>query len=74
MTIQRAIVAVLYYISFKFGGSLYLFASKESLPTLWTFCVGYFGTFNFINNINKMKGDTGMEKKLWLSTGVSAQG
>jgi hypothetical protein len=61
-------------MSFKYGGSLYLFACKESLPTLWTCFIGYFGTFNFINNINKMKGDTGMKKGLWLSTGVSAQG
>jgi hypothetical protein len=64
----------LYCLSFKYGGSLYLFASEKSLPTLWTFVIGYFGTFNFINNLRKMKGDKGMKKELWISTGVSAQG
>lgn len=64
----------MYWLSFKLGGSLYFFACGESLPTLWTFLTGYFGTFNFTNNLMKMKGDTGMKINLWLSTGVSAQG
>lgn len=64
----------MYWFSFIFGGSLYFLSQGGGLPTLWTFLTGCFGTFNLVSNLVKMKGDTSMKKKLWLSTGVSAQG
>ena len=43
------------------------------LPTVLTCLTSFFGTFNFVTNIIKMKGENGMSKIMWLTTGVSAQ-
>ena len=52
-------------------GSLHVLAG--TLPTLLVSATSFFGTFNFVSNIIKMKGEKGMSKIMWLTTGVSAQ-
>ena len=47
-------------------------------PNLFSLATGYFGTFNFVNNITnqlKVRGEQLMEKnKLWVKTGVAMAG
>lgn len=45
----------------------------NTLPNLLALATSFFGTFNFISNIIKMKGEKDMSKIMWLTTGVSAQ-
>lgn len=47
-------------------------------PNFFSVTTGFFGTFNFVNNITnllKVKGEQRMEKnKLWVKTGVASAG
>jgi hypothetical protein len=47
-------------------------------PGIFSLCTGFFGIFNFVNNITnqlKVRGEQRMEKnKLWVKTGVAAAG
>lgn len=68
MLLNRGIITLLYCVSLKFGVP----------PGIFSFGTGFFGIFNFVNNVTnqlKVKGEQRMEKnKLWVKTGVAAAG
>lgn len=44
-------------------------------PGIFSLGTGFFGIFNYVNNIIKLRGGQRMEKNnLWVKTGVAAAG